>query len=109
MPAWRRTAGAGTAGVLSVRPSGVVEPISERDAGAKPRSDPVLAKRVHEHFDQLTRSVLHVPYDPTLSAAARSASTSSLPGTREARLQVAASSPRGYRTSTEVDTSASSF
>jgi MinD-like ATPase involved in chromosome partitioning or flagellar assembly len=58
-------------------------------------SDPALAKRLHEHFDQLTRSVLHVPYDPALVGGGPIQFDALAPGTREAWLQVAASIAEG--------------
>jgi len=58
-------------------------------------SDPALAKRLHAHFDQLTRSVLHVPYDPALVGGGPIEFAALAPTTREAWLQVAASVAEG--------------
>jgi MinD-like ATPase involved in chromosome partitioning or flagellar assembly len=54
------------------------------------QSDPALARRLNQHFGQLTRAVLHVPYDPALVGGGAIRFDTLSPATREAWLQVAA-------------------
>lgn len=55
-----------------------------------PRTDPGLGMALGRHFGQLTRAVVHVPYDPLLVPGDRINYRSLSPMTREAWLQVAA-------------------
>jgi MinD-like ATPase involved in chromosome partitioning or flagellar assembly len=58
-------------------------------APAKNRDD-ALTGRLHSHFRQLNRSVLDVPYDPSLVGGGRLSFDALAPATREAWLRVAA-------------------
>ena len=59
------------------------------------RVDGKLAGRLHEHFGQLTREVLEVPYDPSLVAGRPLDISSLAPHTREAWLTVTAAVAEG--------------
>ena len=59
------------------------------------RVDGKLAARLHEHFGQLTREVLEVPYDPSLVAGRPLDISALAPRTREAWLTVTAAVAEG--------------
>jgi hypothetical protein len=57
--------------------------------------DDRLAARLHDHFGALTRTVLDVPYDPSLVAGSPLDYDALADGTREAWLQVTSAVAEG--------------
>lgn len=60
-----------------------------------PQTDPVLTRRLHEHFEQLTRAVVDVPHDPALVAGGTIEISRLAPATREAWVHATATVAAG--------------